>query len=204
MCQRQPESRNGNGKSASPGITQTLLILIIVMTVIRLFQVAGSATAMVYFNVYMDRQLAVSTAMIGLIAAIGRLTGVPTALLTPRLVRRYGDVSVILAASLVGSLALLPMALVEHWIAAALGFVGAPGSDFDSLYCFRRLHPGSCAEVAAVDHGGQRGDGGGAQLRDDGAGRADCCYRSSRFGICSCWARSSPSLGRRSSGSISS
>ena len=119
------ESRNGNGKGASPGITQTLLILIIVMTVIRLFQVAGSATAMVYFNVYMDRQLAVSTAMIGLIAAIGRLTGVPTALLTPRLVRRYGDVSVILAASLVGSLALLPMALVEHWIAAALGFVGA-------------------------------------------------------------------------------
>ena len=119
------DSRRGNAKSASPGITQALLALIVVMTVIRLFQVAGSATAMVYFNVYMDRQLAVSTAMIGLIAALGRLTGVPTALLTPRLVRRYGDIRVIIFASLMGSLALLPMALVEHWLAAALGFVGA-------------------------------------------------------------------------------
>ena len=95
-----------------------------IMTFIRLFQVAGTATAMVYFNVYMDQQLGVSTALIGAIAAVGRLTGVPTALLTPALIERWGIVKVVLWASLLTSLCLLPMALIEHWLAAAIGFIG--------------------------------------------------------------------------------
>lgn len=121
-----PAPGNTNGESAQPqNWSRALLALIGVMTFIRLFQVAGSATVMVYFNVYMDRQLLVATATIGTIAAIGRLTGVPTALLTPRLVRRWGEISVIIWSSLATSLCLLPMALVEHWLAAALGYIGA-------------------------------------------------------------------------------
>ncbi|MXV93934.1 MAG: MFS transporter [Chloroflexi bacterium] len=120
-----PAPRQANGKAAQPqNWSRALLTLIAIMTIIRLFQVAGSATAMVYFNVYMDQQLLVATATIGSIAAIGRLTGVPTALLTPRLVRRWGEVSVIIGSSLVTALCLLPMALVEHWLAAALGYIG--------------------------------------------------------------------------------
>ena len=105
--------------------TAAFLSLIAIMTLIRIFQVAGSATVLVYFNVYMDRQLAISTAAIGAIAAIGRLTGVPTALLTPALVKRSGIVNVVLWSSLLTSLFLLPMALIEHWAAAAIGFIGA-------------------------------------------------------------------------------
>lgn len=109
---------------AGPHMTQSLIMLIGVMTVIRLFQVSGTATALVYFNVYMDQQLAVSTAMIGAIAALGRLTGVPTALLTPAFIERWGITRVVLWGSLFTSLCLLPMALAEHWLAAALSFVG--------------------------------------------------------------------------------
>ncbi len=113
--------RNGAGKSwVAP-----ILMLIVIMTVIRLFQVAGSATAMVYFNVYMDQQLAVSTALIGAMAAIGRLTGVPSALLTPWLVQRWGNIRVVIGASIVATLCLIPMALVEHWLAASFGYIGA-------------------------------------------------------------------------------
>ena len=115
-----------NSEPAQPqNWSRALLVLIGVMTFIRLFQVAGSATVMVYFNVYMDQQLLVATATIGTIAAIGRLTGVPTALLTPRLVWRWGEINVIIWSSLATSLCLLPMALVEHWLAAALGYIGA-------------------------------------------------------------------------------
>ncbi len=103
----------------------SILMLIVIMTVIRLLQVAGSATAMVYFNVYMDQQLAVSTALIGTMAAIGRLTGVPTALLTPALVKRWGNIRVVIASSMVATLCLIPMALVEHWLAASFGYIGA-------------------------------------------------------------------------------
>ena len=105
-------------------LTQSLVVLIAVMTAIRLFQVAGSATAMVYFNVYMDQQLLVSTAMIGAIAALGRLTGVPTALVTPALIQRWGIIKVVLWGSMLTGICLLPMALVEHWLAAAIGFIG--------------------------------------------------------------------------------
>lgn len=105
--------------------TAAFVSLIAIMTLIRLFQVAGSATVLVYFNVYMDKQLAISTAVIGAIAAVGRLTGVPTALLTPALVKRIGIVNVVLLSSLLTSVFLLPMALIEHWLAAAVGFIGA-------------------------------------------------------------------------------
>ncbi len=105
-------------------LTSSIMLVIGIMTFIRLFQVAGTATVMVYFNVYMDQHLAVSTAMIGAIAAVGRLTGVPTALLTPALTDRWGIVKVILWSSLLTGLCLLPIALVEHWLAAAIGFIG--------------------------------------------------------------------------------
>ena len=113
--------RNGAGK----GWAASIFMLIVIMTVIRLFQVAGSATAMVYFNVYMDQQLAVSTALIGAMAAIGRLTGVPTALVTPYLVGRWGNIRVVIWSSMVTTLCLIPMALVEHWLAASIGYIGA-------------------------------------------------------------------------------
>ena len=112
-------------KRAGNGWASSVLMLIVIMTVIRLFQVAGSATAMVYFNVYMDQHLAVSTALIGAMAAIGRLTGVPTALITPWLVQRWGNIRVVLGSSLVATLCLIPMALVEHWLAASFGYIGA-------------------------------------------------------------------------------
>ena len=122
---RAPSEADSSPSSERFSWTTSLFALIVIMTIIRLFQVAGSATALVYFNVYMDTQLAIPTAMIGAIAAIGRLTGVPAALLTPWLVRRWGNVSVVIWSSLIASLFLLPMALVEHWSAAALGFIGS-------------------------------------------------------------------------------
>ncbi len=121
---REKTVERGDGRN---GWAASVLMLIVIMTVIRLFQVAGSATAMVYFNVYMDQRLAVSTALIGAMAAIGRLTGVPTALLTPSLVQRWGNVRVVIGASLVATLCLIPMALVEHWLAASFGYIGAIG-----------------------------------------------------------------------------
>lgn len=125
---REPEPLAKDSPAVPPrgrlSLASPVFLVIGIMTFIRLFQVAGTATVMVYFNVYMDQHLAVSTAMIGAIAAVGRLTGVPTALLTPALIDRWGIVKVILWSSLLTGLCLLPIALVEHWLAAAIGFIG--------------------------------------------------------------------------------
>ncbi len=103
--------------------TKPVVVMIIVMSFVRLFQVAGSATIVVYFNVYMDTQLNISTGVIGSIAAIGRLTGIPTALIVPYLVRRWGNVNVVIWSAFATALCILPLALVGNWIAAAIGFI---------------------------------------------------------------------------------
>ena len=87
------------------------------------FKSQGWQRALVYFNVYMDTQLQVSTSVIGTITALGRLLGVPTALIVPSLITRWGKGNVVIWGSLSTALCLLPLALVEHWLAAAIGFI---------------------------------------------------------------------------------
>jgi predicted MFS family arabinose efflux permease len=103
---------------------QASLIIIGVMTIIRLFQITSMSTTLTFFNLYLDTSLQVPTAQIGLIAALGRLFAVPAALVTPFLTARRGPAMVAIWASLGGSLSMLPMALIPHWGAAGLGFMG--------------------------------------------------------------------------------
>lgn len=105
--------------------TMSALIVIGLMSLVRLLQVAGIGTAIVFFNVYMDTQLSVSSGSIGLIAAIGRLLGVPTALLVPYLVHRWKHGWVVIGASMSVAVCLVPLALIPNWFAASIGFIGA-------------------------------------------------------------------------------
>lgn len=115
---------------ATPQWTTTVIMLIGVMTIVRLLQVAGMATVVVYFNVYMDTKLQVSTGVIGTIAAIGRFIGIPAALFVPTLIDRWGKVNVIIWGSMATAAFLLPIALVDHWIAAAIGYIGVMSISF--------------------------------------------------------------------------
>lgn len=113
-----------------PQWTTTVILLIGIMSIVRLLQIAGSATVIVYFNVYMDTQLNISTGVIGMIAAIGRFIGIPAALFVPMLINRWGKVNVIIWGSMATAFFLLPIALVDHWIAAAIGYIGVMSITF--------------------------------------------------------------------------
>ena len=104
----------------------------------------------------MDQQLLVSTAMIGMIAAVGRLTGVPTALLTPWLIQRWGIVRVVIWGSLLAAICLLPMALIEHWLAAAIGFIGTLALTSVRYASFVVYILDLVPKVASGNHGRQR------------------------------------------------
>jgi predicted MFS family arabinose efflux permease len=105
-------------------IGQASLAIIGIMALIRLLQITSMSTTLTFFNLYLDTSLQIPTAQIGLIAALGRLLAVPAALVTPFLTARRGPAMVAIWASLGGSLSMLPMALVPHWSAAGLGFMG--------------------------------------------------------------------------------
>ena len=100
------------------------LAVVGVLVGVRLFQVAGVAAAFTFFNVYLDDGLGVSTAQIGTLTAFGRLVSVPAALLTPVLAARFGNSRVVVWASFLGAVLLLPLALVPTVGAAGLGYMG--------------------------------------------------------------------------------
>jgi predicted MFS family arabinose efflux permease len=104
-----------------------VIITLLMLSVVRFFQVSGTATVYTFFNVYMDTELAVATSQIGLIAAGARLIGVFAALSTPVMVARFGSPITVMIASAISTVSLLPLALIPHWSAAGLGFIGVTG-----------------------------------------------------------------------------
>ncbi len=85
---------------------------------------AGRAPTNAFFNVYLDRALALSAAQIGAFSAVAKLTAVPAALVTPWLVTRWGRCSTVVRGTLIVAASLVLIALVPHWSAAGLGFIG--------------------------------------------------------------------------------
>ena len=151
--------------------TASFIALIGVMTFIRLFQVAGTATTFVYFNVYMDTQLGVSAGVIGGIAAIGRLIAVPYGVVCADSgaplgqCQHYhlgiaGDCALPAAACAGGTLAGGCHRLYRHLF-----------SGIHPEHRLRRLHPRSGTQSPAIGYGRHRRNGGRLQLCHHGAWR---------------------------------
>ena len=100
------------------------LRLITFLTLVRLLVVTGVGTLFIFFNVYMDAGLQISTAYIGVLSATGRLFSIPTALIVPLLTRRWGYGRTAAWASLGTAISMSPLILISHWGAAGLGFIG--------------------------------------------------------------------------------
>ncbi len=115
----QPSGK-GLQRSAEAGVILTITLL----SIVRFFQVGAMGSASTFFNVYLDTTLDVATAQIGMLAGVARLMGVPAALVTPILITRWGAPRAVLLASTLAALSMLPLALIPHWAAAGLGYVG--------------------------------------------------------------------------------
>lgn len=114
------EPTRGGGASAAAASVLGVLLLI---ALVRALQVTGLAATTTFFNVYLDSALRIPTAQIGIIIAVGRLLGVPAALATASLSRRFGNRRVVIMASLATALSMLPIVLVPHWAAAGLSYI---------------------------------------------------------------------------------
>jgi MFS family permease len=119
--------------------------LLTLIALVRLLQVSGLAALTTFFNVYLDTELLLPTAQIGAIIACARLLGVPAALTTSTLTARFGNRAVVIAASLGTALSILPVALIPHWGAAGLSFIGVVAISWiryaSSLVYFLELVP---------------------------------------------------------------
>jgi len=87
-------------------------------------QVTAQSAATGFFNVYLDSGYRVPTSAIGTVSAVAQLLSAGAALLTPALARRWGNARVFAYGTVAAALCLLPLALVPHWSAASLGYLG--------------------------------------------------------------------------------
>ena len=119
---REVRARQAQERVAEAGRAPYGLLALIALVVVLRF--AGRGAAITFFNVYLDAGLYASTALIGALSAAGHLLSVPAALVAPLLVARWGNGRTIVLGSLGLALSMLPLALIPHWGAAGLGFMG--------------------------------------------------------------------------------
>lgn len=111
----------------APRADSAILGLLALIALVRVLQVAGLAVTNTFINLYLDAELRVPTAQIGVLLAIGRLVGVPTALSSAALSARFGNRTVVIGASLATAVGMLPLALIPHWSAAWLSLLIVSG-----------------------------------------------------------------------------
>jgi MFS family permease len=105
----------------------SILRLLSLIALVRVLQIAGLAVTSTFINLYLDAELRVPTAQIGLLLACGRLVSVPMALSGAALSARFGNRNVVIGACLATAVGMLPLALIPHWGAAALSLMIVSG-----------------------------------------------------------------------------
>jgi MFS family permease len=118
------EFNTGQNRAAMTRSGRIPLWPIVVLAVGIFMQAASQGATTAFFNVYLDAHLSVPTSTIGAISAASQLLSSLAALSTPLLAKRWGNRQIFAWGSVGVALAMLPLALVPHWAAAALGFLG--------------------------------------------------------------------------------
>ena len=97
------------------------------MGLIILLRTSTEGAGKTFFNVYLDVALQVPTVTIGAIMAFGQLLAIPGALLMPLIAERWGRERTVVLGLVGMALFMIPLALVPHWSAAGLGYMGMVG-----------------------------------------------------------------------------
>lgn len=115
---------DGQSQATTVGRKTVPWALIGILSLAIVLRVAGEGTARLFLNVYLDAALQISTAHIGALSAAGQLLAVPAALIVPLLAAQWGNDYTYVLGTLGMAFSLVPMALIPHWAAAGLGYVG--------------------------------------------------------------------------------
>ena len=79
-----------------------------------------------FFNVFLQRDLDISTALIGIVFFVAQIVTVPATVLAPAMARRLGAVKTIVPTRIVGSLSLACLGMTgDIWMALVLVLIGA-------------------------------------------------------------------------------
>lgn len=113
-------SQATQAKAASGFPVWTILLLVFHVY----FAQVGIAVCQTFCSAYMDSDLQLTTAVIGLITGAGQFAAVLSPLFAPRLSARHGHAWLLTTTTLATAISLLPLALLPHWTGVTIGGLG--------------------------------------------------------------------------------
>jgi MFS family permease len=116
----QPEGHH----SAAGRLSAAPLWLIGGVALAVLLRVVGEGAVRTFFNIYLDVDLRLSTAQIGMLMGVAQLLAVPASMVMPPLAARWGNGLTYLLGTWAMMPSLLLIAFIPHWAAAGLGYMG--------------------------------------------------------------------------------
>ena len=119
---REVSANTDAGRAGASGPTPWKLLILV--GVVSFMITPAEAAVWVFFNAYADTVLRIPTAQIGFTVAAAQFLGVPVALTMPAVASRLGTGRAAAVAAFGIALSLLPVALIPHFAAAGLGYVG--------------------------------------------------------------------------------
>lgn len=88
------------------------------------FSQAAGATCHSFCNAYMDMELHLAPATIGLISGVGQFAAIFAPMLLPMLARRRGNGWTLMMSTVGSAASMIPLILIPQWISAAVGQFG--------------------------------------------------------------------------------
>ena len=98
------------------------LTLIFVGSLIFL-QVSGESLVRPFYNLYLDSNVGMSLARIGVVFGIAQMLPIVSSLLTPSILKRWGGTRTMIAMSFANALCFLAMAFLLAWLAASASYI---------------------------------------------------------------------------------
>jgi hypothetical protein len=120
LATREVATARGEKSTIQAGTIPYGVIALLALVVL----LRSTGVELTLFNVYLDAGLHMPASLIGVLMAIGKALAVPAVFFVPLVIGRWGHFRIIVAGTIGMVLSLLLLALVPHWGAAGVGYVG--------------------------------------------------------------------------------
>ena len=98
-------------------------LTLIFVGILIFLQVSGESLVRPFYNLYLDSNIGMPLARIGVVFGIAQMLPIAVSLLTPSILTRWGATRAMIAISFANALCFLAMAFILAWLAASASYI---------------------------------------------------------------------------------
>lgn len=120
LTQPRPPVKTPVATQQAAGIPYLTLIFV---GILIFLQVSGESLVRPFYNLYLDSNVGMPLARIGVVFGIAQMLPIVSSLLTPSILKRWGGTRAMIAMSFANALCFLAMAFLLAWLAASASYI---------------------------------------------------------------------------------